>query len=178
MHKQLADYLHLYIGCQIKFHKTNQELLRINGISSGFTKTLTKAFLHTASMNIDCFKLMLRPLSDMKPEEAIAIAQLEGYRFARHYKSHQLSYVPMFDKARNMTVIVAADGREKYRVGLNVVSGDGIHAYYAHYNTNDVDRDLYAPNQFEITRYLLKCGFDLFGLIKDQLAIEYHNEPH
>src|SRR5690606_24598318 len=76
--KDIKDYLPFYVRSKIRFDGTNQELLRIHGITDGSVRTLTPALLHTAFVWSDHVKLILRRLSDMSEEENQEWAETNG----------------------------------------------------------------------------------------------------
>lgn len=150
MEKNIKDYLHFHLGCEIRHDK---------GIYVG---TLTSIGFHTAeifcdylkrneghrvppgkdfgyfSILIERLKPVLRPLSDMTEEESIEIAKIHKYD------------VPDDDGVMEEIVSIYGNGG-----GILML---GAYLPVSHY--------------LEGLLWLLKNHFDLFGLIESGLAID------
>lgn len=130
MTKDIKDYLHLYLGCDTLDKDNNRSYLVAaydDGVS--FVRYANEAVC--ISFNRDTHKLILRPLSDMRDEEAIFVKRVL---------------------------------RDNHGIDtIKTVLQNGWHL--GHISAN-------ASQMFEITRYLLSKGFDLFGLIDAGLGID------
>lgn len=187
--KQLKDYLHLYLGCTLKSRTgtvilmsvipeiiphTNFKIAVINGNQSYSTE-------------LGEYKPILRPLSDMTEEEGFEITKLalgkwdDSYRNAgfgfpnnewlpdihksvlcfevNHYIHHPLVNLSKWNKYAVLN-IDTEDG--EILLMRYEIDGDGVGEL----------NDSWIENQHEITRYLLKQGFDLFSLIPSGQAID------
>lgn len=71
--KQLKDYLHLYLGCEVQIEPSNLKELMKGPTTKGI---LTIHLLYRWSMELHRLKPILRPLSDMTEEEWLQIEQL------------------------------------------------------------------------------------------------------
>ncbi len=117
--KNIKDYLHLYLGCQVLCPK------QIGWIHSQKTATLTLYFWY--HNNDKKLTPILRPLSDIKEDERMEIMDILGLVYSEY-------------------IILALKDKTIYKIDLK--------------------------NSFELTRFLLLKGFDLFGLIDDGLALD------
>lgn len=152
----IIDYLHLYLGRDVRAGVKYTAKL---AIESGEDEIGLKRVLHQP----DVFKLLLRPLSDMTEEE-LREAMTICYRSV--YSSE-----PSFDSVE-MILDESGGGLKaiehpKWEYGLTVTL-DGVM-----FSTNG--QFLNIP-VFDVTRYLLSKGFDLFGLIDAGLAIDKTKE--
>lgn len=79
--KKIEDYLHLHLGCEIVFEKSNYYFVHNFGIHNGDVNILTASLLHCIKFHSEglIYKIRLRPLSDMTEEEAIELAQIQKY---------------------------------------------------------------------------------------------------
>lgn len=177
MTKDIRDYLHLYLGCEIEHDKKVYRGTLI-GISAGF---------HTAEIHCDFFKKnshghrvpkdkdfgtfhiqicrikpILRPLSDMSDEEVLELCKTASptifgdYRFAKweaNRSPHEMCHWTVTNK--NST----------YRFNVSSVDGD------VYISAEDGDIDLVSIDG-NYRFWYLKKGFDIFGLIDAGLAIK------
>lgn len=144
MKKNIKDYLHLYLGCQMER----------GGIVTG---ALLDAANESAFNAWEDFKPILRPLSDITNREKTEIYKMifgrefpnSGQIFFRHDKT--TSSDPRW---------ILSTGVD--RLGIEM---DGT-------VWGDCDLNNKKHNQHLITLYLLKQRFDIFGLIEGGLAID------
>lgn len=144
MKKELKDYLHFYLGCDLK---TETGIIKLIAVQ--------KEVIPCTDYRVIClngnvthelkgdFKPLLRPLSSITEEEAIESAKLTEYE--PHFNDVKVTRNAYND------LIVTWQGSNESRELLNVTG-----EYF------------YCPEQFQ---YLLKKRFDLFHLIEDDLAI-------
>lgn len=160
MNKNIKDYLHLYLGCDVSVRKKNRieawQRGRISEVSRNsnhgdwievwFPEVITitneqwedsSSNAHNYFIGYDEIKLILRPLSDMTEEEMKQVAWLQF-----NYKAED---VRGKDRHGNIKVV----NKSPFYYWINPIR-----------NTNP-----------ETTLYLLSKHFDLFGLIEDGLAI-------
>ena len=162
MQKNIKDYLHLYLGCEIS--------------ATGFNKfKLLPHMLTEWDEHYSSFKLMLRPISDMTDGEIDKIASiiLEKETHCYHkWRSKEGDYIiaewrkekplPPYDKEyeyMTMGMLISLDFSIKHKWDYHNNKGIGT--------TNEP-----LHNSHEITRYLLSRSFDLFNLIPDGLALD------
>lgn len=141
MEKKLADYLPLYLGCEVLYGKEVWVLTGING--NYWYVERRNSSLH--EVGIQDIKPILRSLSDMTEEESIWVA---GLTFTDNVSKKK--------KAEYGRAIIG------YHFLEEAYSGELLRMAME-FSSND---------SFELTRYLLSKGFDLFGLIEAGLAID------
>ena len=132
--KELKDYLHLYLGCEVKFPKSQSP--KTNGVVKCDAECIHD--LHEYGEWEYC-KPILRPLSDMTQDEADVIWGI-------------LDWNERITGVARITDII----RE-----FDVIEED-----------NDTTSNAHWGYLCKILPYLLKYGFDLFGLIDAGLAID------
>ena len=71
MSKDIKDYLHLYLGCEVLIEKSCYNFVHSYGIHKGDVKTLHPSLLFLIDTNNKdiIYKPILRPPSDIKQEE-------------------------------------------------------------------------------------------------------------
>ncbi len=149
--KDIKDFIHFYLG----------QLAEITRKDASIVDDITPATIANVLAEIVTAKPVLRPLSDITNAEKIVIATLVLYRYQKHYD-------------RLVDLEIKDDGsvyvkNEQFAVlAMITVEKDGI-SYSG--GLTSTDKQYFVPNQYEVTRFLLKRGFDLFGLIEDGLAI-------
>lgn len=151
MEKKLSDYLHLYLGQPCKWKVLGDDEWAVNDSAVDLV-VLGRVYDRQPFV----IAPILRPLSDMTEEEMKELLCLD--------------FAPSDDVFRNMVTEFKFDVNEPQRrtkrgtgVGFSVFK-DGSH--YMSGTLSFVDLN---PHQFV---YLLKLGFDLFGLIEAGLAID------
>lgn len=77
MKKQIKDYLHLYIGCHVKFIGKDRPFIK-----NGSIKTLEPENVRSWIKQNDEFKLILRPMSSLTHDE-IKAARTKSSEFDR-----------------------------------------------------------------------------------------------
>ncbi len=152
MEKQIRDYLHLYLGCQVEYDDRigiiHQYFLPAGKHREGevWFCSLEENGNPEMSCSVPCTKVkpILRPLSDMTEDEAIRVTGLSEY-------------------APNFTIVKVT--RNEYKD--LIVSWKGL---------DDVPKEFNATGELffcaEQFQYLLSKHFDIFGLIEDGLAID------
>lgn len=151
--KELKDYLHLYLGCEVELNNGgskvyNRKLVAVGGVDDELycKLRLGKAgkgqLVHGIFLKEGRVKPLLRPLSDMTEEEMRGWALIAAPR-------------------ENMTDDYIKKSHEDF---LKQVSKKGLDAF----EVNSGEFHL----AFELTHYLLSLHFDLFGLIESGLAID------
>lgn len=138
----IKDYLHLYIGCKYRIMYIDYEEGQYT-LWSILTPDRYVTIMNDASI---CeIQLLLRPLSDMTEEEAIEFVKLNEFDYYGEHPNKRIYKT------------------YKNEFGETIVSwGEG-------YNSKEVPTAIkrFRPNEFN---YLLKQGFDLFGLLDAGLA--------
>lgn len=145
--KKIEDYLHLYIGCEavVDYHENKKEGVCIDAITG-----MDGKYLFTT--NGETFlhkkvKPILRPLSDMTEEEKTEIAKQWTW-----YEEMQIVGEQHFNIRHEIN-------HQMVEKALDF--------------TNEDDGDRMSPlAYYQVLPYLLKHGFDLFGLIESGLAID------
>ena len=158
--KELKDYLHLYLGCEVMTNEGKGKL-----ISVGFNNKVLdiKISVDGDSECIEWFKLVIHPLSDMTEMEIIKLMTII-------YKSifGQCGLISetnlITDENDNDKVGFTCKDDSNNRIGVTVEVDRGIEFSF--------NEDKLKVNQFECTQWLLKNSFDLFGLIEAGLAID------
>jgi hypothetical protein len=159
MEKNIKDYLHLYIGCNVQWNKARGfTLTKVNWLfnefeidqdESGYTETFNEKTVHE-------IKPILRPLSDMTGEVLTEIFDV-CYRCV--YSSERDFPVETVSTGFEMGM-KAFDGKYNYGLTVNVT---GI--------LFSVDGKFLTVPVFDVTRILLREGYDLFDLLDAGLAI-------
>lgn len=155
MAKQLSDYVHLYLGCELFGKRDDERNQRgfLTGVTNGGTECEIQ-FLEEDGINVSEIpawndladvKLILRPLYDMTKEEAIEYAQFYCGKPIRTDAT-----VTIKERENNM-VNVTIEGTLTGSK-LSLFPGGAL------------------GDKAEAIRFLLSKGFDLFGLIKENLV--------
>lgn len=173
MSKEINNYLHLHLGCEVCFEQSNYHFVHNYAIHKGDIKILTASLLHCIEYHSNklIFKPILRPLSDMTEEEIIHLLwvnndseQLDADCRISKEEIIQAIDEQVFDKEHNRWRIMYSC---RCFVGTFIIEGNGDMELY------DEDDDLQGlENRSESFRYLLKQHFDLFNLIPEGLAID------
>lgn len=75
MNKKLQDYLHLYLGCEMK-HQSFQANVILKGVTiTGFSVGFKDDDARFNTLHENC-KLLLRPLSDMRAAELLEVESM------------------------------------------------------------------------------------------------------
>ena len=147
MKKRIEDYLHLYMGCDIQ---TNiSKFLSIGSLMfSSLDSDSYESIMHSLKEFKDAYcKPILRPLSDIRVNEVMALCKIEGLVNAE-VVSRDATCIWLKDDSYNLLISFTGN-ITLYKGGLPYPMAKG----------------------FEMTRYLLENKFDLFRLIEDKLAI-------
>lgn len=166
MNKDIKDYLHLYLGCEVIIKPADDD--RRIGLFIGYAdehrlsaRIKFRSNTPEGRVNLLFLKPILRPLSDMTDEEVLELCKVASpeifgdYRFSKwkaERSPHEICHWTVSNKN-------SLDW-------FNVSSADG-------------DVDIYGKDgEFDPTNidsnyrfWYLKKGFDLFGLIESGLAI-------
>lgn len=157
MKKELKDYLHLYLGCQIRFHSNLTETWGIWNKMSCSDIQLAVAHI---GFGEKC-QIQLRPLSDMTEEER---KELWEFVFNRKFGENGTEYLrDHLPIPTGRTRWVLTSGVERLGIQFNG------RIWY------DSDLQHWNFSQHEVTRWLLSRSFDLFDLIESGLAINKNN---
>ena len=167
--KELKDFLHLYLGCQMK-HENGKVVTLV-----GYIRPTDKCIYKEANRmwneeHTEDLQPILRPLSDMKAEDMIGLlmstvpADMEDAPEADEWD------VNMFYNDGGGMVdgncAVGADFSCRCHVGQIAINLDGSINYYG--EDGELER---SPNHPQAFLYLLSKGFDLFGLLDSGIAI-------
>lgn len=169
---ELKDILHLYIGQKVKFHKSNYMLSHVNCIGSGDVKTLTIPFLHTANMNKDCFKLILRPLSSMSEEECLFLSWLNLHHWSLKEDDVTIEEIDISVNTNDGGLQVDADAALVIEVSCRCFDGQLCIRRNCNIELwNDDGNQVIGSEQAASFVYLLSKGFDIFNLHEKGLCI-------
>jgi hypothetical protein len=80
MSKELKDYLHLYLGCEVKWNTNIVTLIDTDGINCN---VFGEPLFSKSNTSIKNIKPILRPLSDMTEDEH---KEWQNIRFNREFK--------------------------------------------------------------------------------------------
>lgn len=160
MEKNIKDYLHLYIGCDV-LRPDGRTILKLYGIQGALAihaegSELTYSSLHAC-------KPILRMLSDMTQQEATLIAEMI-YESIYGSREAGLEFVNMVEPESDDSAGFIFEDGERDRIGLTIEVTRGIEF--------SVNGTKVMVRQFDLLPNLLSCGFDLFGLIESGLAID------
>lgn len=144
----IKDYIHYYIGQSFQFDNKQWEMIAVSRKLVTGWRDNTEISSTEIQVYHNEAKLMLRRLSDMTEEEATELAKIQTVE----------------KRLKDVQVLLIEKDRVHYIDG-SMWQGDGVEEY----NDLYVYYDLLTPKQFV---YLLKQGFDLFGLLDAGLAID------
>jgi hypothetical protein len=136
---EIKDYLHLYLGCEVKINDGG--ICKLESVSkSGLARVSDADAIDVGQyVSIDDFKLLLTPIAEISESDAIYLARL---------------------------VAVSKDFRDirtwRNRYNDLIVS-------WTTDKFNATGEKCYTAQQ---TFFLLTCGYDLFNLIENNLAID------
>lgn len=185
---EIKDYIHLYFPCQVVTKEEGDSWLigitdRSEIDSGGFEEQPPYLILldggEEVYRNAEDFKLALRPLSDITEEEAKGIAALclgdvdfiitysgMGYPEADIHESVKCFKIETFCLHPDINTWIPSA-----LLQIDHEEGDIIIGRFSNMGRGLKD-DLIA-HPYELTKYLLKQKFDLFGLLDDKkLAID------
>ena len=178
MKKKIEDYLHLYLGCKVKFGYKLEKTGRMVGLNKkGWqVEEVGGVFGIVHAVREELLKPILRPLTDITADEADYFAWL--CMDSEHHLDpdcritqediqtdlHTNDNATMLDGDVEVYIEVSAGCFS----GAVVIKTDGSIQVY------DEDDEKYLPvdNIAHKVAYLLSRGFDLFGLIPAGLAID------
>ena len=143
---KLSDYIHYYLGQHVQLPDGATYLLKPSNLPSNFSETIDP--IHG--------KLLLRPLSDMAESEMKELLTLR--------------YADSRDVFEGMNYEITFDINEPQRINKR---GNGVRYMLKKGDKVEQDGTLsFNENNPQQTSYLLKQGFDLFGLIDAGLAVD------
>ena len=172
MKKELKDYLHFYLGCEVMLQSGKKYTLEPSNIPNNW-KSLS---------NPISGKLLLRPLSDLTEEEENEICKLclgtddfiityrgmgyneDGHEIHESIKCIKIEIFCEHPKINNWIpyALIQIDNVDNdFPIILSRFEELG----------KELSDDLF-DNSFELTRYLLSKHFDLFRLIEAGLSID------
>jgi hypothetical protein len=159
MAKKIEDYLHLYPKVSIAICEPNIE--PVGHYLEGIDWHLDKAIAERVDYPFEWIKPILRPLSDLKDEEAAAIFQIH------RNNDEGLGGHDFYVQKQDHGFIVTRLDLMELHLMISDASGEI-------YMVADVPKQRIEPvrNVFLITKFLLSKHFDLFNLIKEGLAIQ------
>jgi len=159
MKKTFKDYAHLYLGCDVKFDGKFWVMWRLSEVYADLKVPAPSD--RTNCAYIEEAKPLLRPLSDMKINEG---AWCLGQTFFDHvsYPISDFKFELVGQNKQNPRISINNDW---YKENLTFGNSNGsIWAVDAMSANVKIKSTLFA--------YLLKQGFDLFGLIDAGIAID------
>lgn len=169
MAKQLKDYLHFYLGCEVMVRKRERDKSWLKGKISEVSRNSnhgdwievnfgeivkihtetwdeSTSNFHNYFIGYDEIKPILRKVESISDDE---IKELIGWD-----KLNELYVGISFKKDRNSIII-------NYSIDAE---GEGVYP-----QTHVISFSCFSPSEFH---YLLSKSFDLFGLIEENLAID------
>lgn len=110
MKKDIKDYIHLYLGCDVIVHNTIRATLNLlNHDHRIAVVKLSEAFGQTLSVMYNEVKLPLRPLSDMTEEEKVEIFQVgESDWRQRHLEFTSEQFIKLLSKGFDLFGLIEA----------------------------------------------------------------------
>lgn len=164
---ELKDYLHYYIGCKAITTDDNEQA-ELVGVSDDNAHIVHDGTGSYGTCDITGVKPLLRRLEDMTEAEAIAVhREATKTPFLPADKDeYDVSYIK--DKGEVCSIQVVDLRMPKMYTNINI-EGDVL--VYVHETNEEPKICERVANQHHITHYLLRHGFDLFGLIPAGLAI-------
>lgn len=190
MEKKLSDYLHLYLGCEVRiFPLDGDEYLdTIEAIVVGESVNFKKSGdYYFDDANEFLISLVLRPLSSMTEEEENEVAKIcfgsedfiitsrgmgyncDGNEIHESVRCIKIETFCEHPKINNWlpAALLQIDMEDDFcPIILGRFSDQG-----------KVLKDDMIESPFELTRYLLSKHFDLFDLISSGLAIDKTKHP-
>lgn len=164
---KLQDYIKYYIGCRVEaypygWQQKRTECGKLVGIGiHDIVNIKFDTWQSVADVSISCVKIILRRLEDMTEEEAEQLAMIySGAKSVERTKG----------VANNWHYYFCYFG-ENEEGELLIIAADGC-AWYAHYFDEDQPGHRNIVDEHKAFHYLLRQGFDLFGLITAGLAID------
>lgn len=164
--KKIEDYLHLYLGCEcIADDKKKGRLAAIDLCQSDnsivmltvrYSDDIDDWDVLNDNQEMSRVKPILRPLSDMTEEEMYQL-------LLRQYSPSEDIFTQIVTTVKFNTTEPKRHLKHGSGVGYSGFKSDG-----SHYVTGTLSFTRLSSEQFT---YLLKQGFDLFGLIDAGLAI-------
>lgn len=175
--KEIKDYLHLYLGCEVYDSNPKQEKFR--------RYTLTGKELGYYENHLHTIKPILRKLSDMSEEEAkdFSLSCLNSPHAPEHFDTIEKDELQIEFVKNDGGLMLDNDVDLYFNVSCRCLDGyiaimkDGRIGMA---NEQDVPTREMQPvdDIYGKVRWLLSNHFDLFGLIESGLAIEktkFHN---
>ncbi len=162
--KKIRDRLHLYLGNDVRS--------RDMGIIQPFTTITEKTYSLFESGD---FVLCLRKLSDMTDNEIDELASiLLGKETHCYHKWRSEDGDCIIAEWKKVTDFPPYDEKYDYMTMGMLISEDFSIKHNWNYHNENGTGVTNEPlhNSHEITKYLLKRGFDIYGLIDDGLAID------
>lgn len=143
--KEIKDYLHLYLGCDVLHPDgTTAKLISVGSYECGFLHE-TNQF---GSASVDNFgKLILRKVESLTDEEIRDLIQYD--KCIKEYKSFQYQFLP-----EQHVIIISYTVEDEF----------GTHS-------NNWSLNLIRMNAHDFA-WCIRKGIDLFGLINNGLAID------
>jgi hypothetical protein len=158
MQKKIEDYLHLYLGCELK--SGNGGSVKLFAVTKEIIPCTDFGIAvlngnQTYTTQLGSYRPVLRPLSDMTEKERADIFEII---FGRPFKGR----TEWFKERTTLQEPRWVLSQSVDRVGIQM-NGE----VWA-----DCDLHPFKMNPHETSRYLLSKGFDLFGLIDAGLATD------
>lgn len=172
---ELKDYLHYYIGCRVQAapyggQQKRYEYGKLVGIGIHDVVNIKfDTWQSVADVSTFCVKPILRQLEDMTEGEAVMVhREATKTPFLPADKDeYDVTYIK--DKGEVCSIQVIDLRMPTIYTNINI-EGDVL--VYVHEVNEEPKICERVANQHHITHYLLRQGFDLFGLIDAGLAID------
>lgn len=166
--KNIADYLPYYIGQEVN-HPSDRSLFKLVGVNEFGLPIITGDFSggthnveQTGRVCLDEIKLYLRPLSSMTEEEMKELHILFFDPSSREIYTQKIKKIVFYKDEPRRHI--------KHGTGIGYTTLD---ENLDHISSGTLSFSRFNANQFH---YLLKQGFDLFGLIEANLAVDKTKE--
>lgn len=153
MKKQLSDYLHFYLGCDVKS--------RDMGTIHPFTVINEKTYKLLENGD---FVLLLRPLSDMTKEECLEVCKLASPTAWGDYRFKKWIATPDPKNSDSWKAYDVTNENSNYSFVVDLIDGD-----ITLWDEGDYENTLVNQNY---RFWYLSKGFDLFNLIPEGIAID------
>lgn len=187
MNKKIEDYLQYYIGQEVVIDGEIGELVSvINNCATAETKVRESGkHFQLVDEAINC-KPILRPLSDMTDEEEYAVAGycLDDVDFICTYRGmgYENDGIKIHDSVKCVKVETYCEHPEinnwipSALLQIDYQSEKSPIIIGIFEDMGKILKDDMIEKPFDLTHYLLKQGFDLFGLIEANLAVDKTKE--
>lgn len=153
----MENYLHLYLGQKVIYDEQIATLIEIDNAET--CGIILGEHEYRGDVHVSKIKLILQPLSSMTQECLTEIFDLCYEYVYSNKREFELTFVSHGDE---LAIKAREFAYKNYDYGLTV-NGNGV--------LFSVNGDFLNAPTFEVTRILLKHGFDLFSLKEKGLCV-------